>query len=131
MVTAVIPKPRNLEIMSVISLWIACSKLSMVSLFAGIRHTPNAARTVICNVESAIMTHGDSHRPAPDLPIRSDKASKKILVLAGGSAVLHGNSDHLVAPAIRTIPRPVFRGESVTVVLGWEHGLTGRVKRHS
>src|ERR1700733_5256153 len=131
MATAAVPMVRNLEIMSVISSWIDYSRLSMVSLFAGVRNAPNAARAIICNVDSAIMAHGYSYRSAPDLSIRGDKPGKKILILAGGSAVLHGNPDHLVAPAIRTIPRPVFRCESVTVVLGWEHGLTGRVKRHS
>jgi hypothetical protein len=69
----------------------------MVSLFAGVRYAPDAARAVVCNVESAIVTYSYSYRSAPDLSICSDKSSKKILVFAGGFAVLHGNPDNLVA----------------------------------
>jgi len=69
----------------------------MLSLFAGVRYTPNAARAVICNVESAIVTYGYSYRSAPDLSICGDKSGKEILVLASGFAVFHGNPDNLVA----------------------------------
>jgi hypothetical protein len=63
---------------------------------------PDAARSVVCNVESAIVTHGYSYRSAPDLSICGDKSGKKILVLAGSFAVLHGNADNLVPSPIRT-----------------------------
>src|ERR1700723_93778 len=45
--------------------------LSSESLrFSGVGYAPDAARSVVCNVESAIVTHGYSYRSAPDLSIR-------------------------------------------------------------
>src|ERR1700722_9514176 len=101
-----------------------------ISLSPRITYAPDAARTVICNVECAIMADGYSYRPTPDLSIRGDKSGKKILILAGGFAVLHGNPDNLVASTVRTVPGSVFRRESIAVVLGWEGRFTGRVKGH-
>src|SRR5271168_2397419 len=103
----------------------------MVSLFAGVGHTPNAARAVICHVESAILTHGYSYRAAPNLSICRDESGKKILVLTSGFAVLHRNPYNLVASAIRTVPRPMLRCEAVAVILGWEGGFASGVKGHS
>jgi hypothetical protein len=70
---------------------------SLLKILA-VRNAPNAARAVICNVQSAVVTYGYSYRSAPDLSIRSDKPCKKILILAGGSPIFHGNPDYLVAP---------------------------------
>src|SRR5216683_8346213 len=101
------------------------------SLFSRVGHAPDAARTIIGNVERSIVTYGYPYGPAPDLPICGDKSGKKILVLASGFAVLHGNPDNLVASAIRTIPGPVFGRESIAGVLGRESRFTGWVKGHS
>src|SRR5580704_8844955 len=88
----------------VLAVW---SKLSVISLFAGVGYTPNTARAVICNVESAIVTYCYSYRAAPYLSVCGDESGKKILVLAGGFAVPHGNPDNFVASAIRTVPGPM------------------------
>jgi hypothetical protein len=101
------------------------------SLFSRVGHAPDAARTIVGNIESTIVTYGYSHWPSPDLSIRGDETGKKILVLAGGVAILHGNPDNLVASTIRSVPRPMLGRESITVVLRWEGGFTGRVKGHS
>src|SRR4030088_2804328 len=90
-----------------------CFPQLKVSLFPGVSHAPDAARTVICNVESAIVTYGYSYRSTPHLSIWGDKSGEKILVLAGGFAVLHGNPDDLVAYAMQTVPGSMFGCESV------------------
>jgi hypothetical protein len=107
--------------LATVGMWVSCLLETQDGLlFAGVRYAPNAARAVICNVESAIVTHGYSYRSASDLSVRGDKSGQKILVLARGFSVLHGNPDNLVASAIRTVPGTVFGCESVAVVFGWK-----------
>ena len=50
---------RYLEIMLVVSLWIRCPlDLADVWLFSRVGDASDAARAIICHVESSIVTHG-------------------------------------------------------------------------
>src|SRR5438445_12517986 len=97
----------------------------MVQLLSGVGHSPDAARTIVGDVEGTIVTYGYSYGPAPDLSICGNKSCEEIFVFAGGFAVLHGNANHLVAQSFRAVPRAVFGGESVAGVFGLIVGFGG------
>src|SRR5437879_1638899 len=127
---------RYFELMSVVSIWTGCQVDAICNcawsrLFAGIRYAPDAARTIVGDIERAVVAYGYSYGPAPDLSICGYKSGEEIFVLASGFAVLHGNANSLVASAIGAVPGAVFGCESIAVVFRWEVGFGGGVKGHS
>jgi len=68
------------------------------------RHAPNGAVLIIGEQQRAIFGLGDADGPTPDPPILSYEAGNKILVFAGGHAILHDATNDLIAGAFCSVP---------------------------
>src|SRR3954469_12399876 len=74
------------------------------------RPPPDRAVAVFGDQERAVLGDRNSDRPPPDLGVIDNEARHEIFVLAGRLAVLHPDTDHLVAGALRAIPGAVLGG---------------------
>src|SRR5580704_11636771 len=90
---------------------------------------PYGTAGIFRNQERPVLVDGDADRAAPDLRIVDDEAGGEILIFAGRRAVLHQDTDDLVAGAFGAIPRAVLGSENVAAVFGRE--LRGVIKRHA
>src|SRR6185369_6007846 len=98
-------------------------------------HPPDRAVAILRHQQGSVLRHGYAHRPPPHLRVTHHKPRDEILVLAGRLAVLHPDTDHLVAGALRAVPGAVLGGEGVALVFGWKlraliegHAERGRVR---
>src|SRR5258708_34303412 len=84
------------------------------------RHPPDRAVAVFGEQQRAVMRDRDANGPSPHRGIIDDKAGDKILVFAGGDAVLETNADDLVAGAFRPVPRAMFGREPIAAIFAWK-----------
>src|SRR5580704_12560478 len=67
------------------------------------RNSPDRTVGVFCDEQSTIVRYRDSYRTPPNTCI-GDESGQEIVVFPGGMAVMHSNSNHFVARALRSIP---------------------------
>src|SRR5258706_2937206 len=91
---------------------------------------PGRAVAVLADEERAVVRDRDPDGTRPDGVVVHDKAGHEILVLAARNAIFKAHTDHLVAGALRAVPRAVlgrkriatvFRGELVAIVKDHSH----------
>src|SRR5580658_2035658 len=85
---------------------------------------PNGAGAIVGDEQATVFGDGDAYGAAPDLAVFRDETGEEVFVTAVGVAVVHGDVNDFVAGAVGAVPRAVFRGESVAVILTGE--LAGR-----
>ncbi len=96
--------------MRTVLLIMQCALLFARSLFGrgalpAIQYSPHRARTVVRYKQGAIGTNGNSHRPAPDVALRSYEPGHEVFVLTVRYAVLEWHAYNLIAA--RTSPCPM------------------------
>src|SRR5262249_30206713 len=83
---------------------------------ATIGHAPDRAISVLADEERAVMRDRDPDRARPNGRVVHHKARHEVLVFAGRNPVLQEHADHLVAGALRAIPRAVLGRKRIATV---------------
>src|ERR1700684_337431 len=83
-----------------------------------VANAPDGIRAVIGYQQRSILSHGDTDRPSPDMPIVDYEAGEKVFVLAVGTArLVQRHANYFVSGAHRPVPRTVLGGKNASLIL--------------